>query len=446
MTRRWRFLCTCLLLALSLTGCETLFGKSKSDAPKPKGESERIAVLQNAKQLTIDTSLNGRKPEIAKPISNRDWPQPGGNAAHTQPHVALSDQPKRIWRTDIGAGSSSDYKLLARPVIKDGLIFTMDAKGRIAAFDANKGSRQWRFDTEPKDADHAAIGGGITVGNDRLYATNGYGEVLALNTKDGKLIWRKVVGKPYRAAPMVSGNQVYAISIDNELNALSATTGEILWHHNGIAESATLMGASSPAASEDTIVAAYSSGELFSLRAQNGRVAWTDVLAVPAQVGALPAIADIRGLPVIERGRVYAISHSGRMVAIDLRSGERVWENDIGGVNTPAVSGDTVFILSNDNELMALTRDSGRILWIKALQRLKDPEDRESEPVFWFGPLVAGNKLWLTNSQGHLVGFDPADGRQVTDMDLDSAFYIPPIAANGTLYVLSDDADLYALR
>jgi outer membrane protein assembly factor BamB len=434
-----------LLLSLPLAGCSSLFG-TKAEGPKPTGEGERIAVLQNAKQLTIDPSLSGRKPEIAAPMSNRDWPQPGGNAAHTQPHVALADQPKKIWRTDIGAGSSRDYKLLARPVVKGNAIFTMDARGRVAAFDLKDGSRLWRFDTAPEDSDHAAIGGGVTVSNERVFATNGYGEVLALNAKDGKLLWRKSVGKPYRAAPTISGDLVFAISIDNELNALSASTGEIQWHHNGIAESATLMGASSPAVSGDAVVAAYSSGELFSLRAQNGRVAWADALAVAGQVGALPAIADIRGLPVIERGRVYAISHSGRMVAIDLRSGERVWENDIGGVNTPAVSGDTVFILSNDNELMALTRDGGRIVWIKGLQRLQDPDDRESDPVFWFGPLLAGGKLWLTNSLGHLVGFDPADGQQQTNLDIDDAFYIPPIAANGTLYVLSDDADLYALR
>jgi outer membrane protein assembly factor BamB len=140
------------------------------------------------------------------------------------------------------------------------------------------------------------------------------------------------------------------------------------------------MGASSPAVRGDTVVVAYSSGELFGLRSQNGRVVWSEVLAVPMQQGAVPAIADIRGLPVIETGRVFAISHSGRMISIDERTGERAWEADIGGTNTPCVGGNAVFVVTNDNELVALTRDAGRGIWRPALQKLAKPSDRDSQP------------------------------------------------------------------
>lgn len=434
----------CLLALLALTSCESLFGSSP-DTAKSKDEGKRVAVLESAKKLSADEGLKDSKPSLPPPMLNKDWPQAGGNTAHTLLHPALSAKIEKAWSADIGDGSNGDYRLLAQPVVKDGKVFTLDAQGRVSAFSTDEGDRLWRTDTTPPDHDEA-MGAGLGVAGDTLYVTTGLGEVLALRVADGGIVWRKMLGKPFRAAPTIAEGRVYVVSIENELNALDAATGEVLWHHNGIAESATLMGAAAPAAAGDSVVVAYSSGEIFNLRAQNGRVAWTDVLAVPAQVGALPAIADIRGLPVMDRGRVFAISHSGRMAAIDERTGDRAWEADVGGINTPLVSGDTLFVLSNDSELIALVRDSGRIRWIRELQRREDAEDRDSDPVSWWGPVLAGGRLWLTNSLGHLVAFSPLDGGQVEDHALASSFFIPPVVSDNTLYVVSDGGDLVAVR
>jgi len=437
--------CVLLVLLLSLTACHSLFGKDDADSDKPKDEGKRVSALDVSKKPSADKGVTDFKPNLPTPVANKDWPQAGGSTTHTLPQPALSPNPDVIWRADIGNGTSGYFRLLARPVISGGKVFTLDARGTVSAFSMANGDRAWRFDTTPTDRDEA-MGGGLGITNNRLYVTTGFGEVIALNAADGKVIWRKMIGKPFRADPTIADDRVYVLSIDNELTALSAKDGNVEWHHNGIAESATLMGASSPAVDGDSVVVAYSSGEIFNLRAQNGRVAWTDVLAVPAQVGALPAIADIRGLPVIDRGRVYAVSHSGRMAAIDQRTGDRVWEVDVGGINTPVVAGDAVFILSNDNELMALTRESGRIVWIKELQHLKDPTDRDSTPMFWQGPVLAGGRLWLTNSLGHLVAFDPNDGGQRADIEVADSFFIPPIVANNMMVLVSDDGRVMGLR
>ena len=434
----------CLLL-LSLSGCHSLFGNN-DEVEQGKSEGKRVSVLEISRKPTIDRGLEDFKFALPQAVANRDWAQAGGNQHHNVAHAALAAMPQEVWRSDIGHGSSGYFKLLARPVVSGGKVFTLDARGEVAAFNSGDGEKLWRFDTTPADRDEEAMAGGIGVSGDQVYVTTGFGEVVALKAADGRVAWRKMLGKPFRAAPTLADGRVFVVSIDNELSALSATNGEILWHHNGIAENAALMGASNPAVADDSLVVAYSSGEIFDLRTQNGRVAWTDLLAMPERVGALPAIADIRGLPVIDRGRVFAVSHSGRMAAIDQRTGERVWEADIGGINAPLVSGNVVFVVDNDNNLLALTRDGGRILWIREMQRLKDPEDRDSSPVFWWGPVLAGGRLWLTNSLGNLAAFSPQDGALLGEQELSNAFFTPPIVAGETLYALSDNGKLIALR
>jgi outer membrane protein assembly factor BamB len=362
------------------------------------------------------------------------------------PGVQASAHPEIIWKTSIGDGSSSDFKLLSHPVVSRGVVFTMDAIGTVAAFNAENGNRLWAQETTPKDSEEPAIAGGLAVDRDTVFATTGFGDVYALNAKTGEVKWRKSLQKPLRAAPMVADDRVYVVSIDNDLNALDAETGDVLWHHSGTAENASLMGASSPAAQGDTVVVAYNTGEIYSLRAQNGRPSWTYLLAAPAQVGALPAIADIRGLPVIDKGRVFAISHSGRFAAIDLRSGDRVWENDIGGINTPIVAGDSVFIYGGDSQLIALTRETGRTLWVSPLPKFSDPNDKDSDALVWSGPVLAGEKLWMVNSGGQLASFSSSDGAALSSIDLGSPVYLSPVIVNRTFFVVTDNGKLIALR
>ncbi len=429
------------IMLLSLSGCGSSGDKIGSTV-----KGARVAVMDDNKTIKADSDIQNVKPEIPEITQNQVWPQAGYDTVHVLPNAAIAADPKEIWRIDIGSGSSSDFKILARPVIGNGRIFTMDAKGQIFAVDASKGDKIWSFDTAPENADDPAISGGLGIDGSILYATTGFGEVLALNADKGTVIWRRSLQNPLRAAPTIADGRVYAVSIDNQLSALDAKTGEVLWHHNGISESATLMGASNPAVLDNSVVVAYSSGEIFNLRSENGRVSWSYGLTSTAQIGSLPAIADIRGLPVIDHGRVFAVSHSGRMAAIDLRTGDRSWEIDVGGINTPVSAGNAVFVLSNDDQLIAVQSESGRVMWVADLQHYEDPEDHDSDRVFWTGPVIAGNRLWLTNSLGHLVAFSPTDGSQMADKDLGEASYITPVTANGIMYVVTDDGSLVALR
>lgn len=406
----------------------------------------RIAILDESKTISADKELQGTHPELSGVVNNAAWPQVGYDTAHVMPNASLSEHYKEVWRSDIGDGSNSDYKLLARPVVSQGRIYTMDSRGVVSAFEVTEGDNLWTTDTSPEDHKEDTIGGGVAIEGDTLYATNGFGEVLALSIADGKIKWRHSLMNPVRAAPTIAGGRVYAVTIDNELSTLDAHTGELLWQHRGISESATLMGASSAAVVNDSVIIAYSSGEVYNLRAENGRASWNYALTTTAQVGSLPAIADIRGLPVIDNDRVFAVSHSGRTAAIDHRTGDRDWEVDIGGVNTPVVSGDTLFILSNDSQLVALARETGRVIWSQQLQTLEDPTDKESDRVFWTGPVLADNRLLLVNSLGQLVAFSADNGVQMDLLDIGDPSYVAPIVADKTVYIVTDNGELVALR
>ena len=142
---------------------------------------------------------------------------------------------------------------------------------------------------------------------------------------------------------------------------------------------------------------------------------------------------------------VLAISHSGRMVAIDERRGARAWDIDLGGIEMPWVAGDFVYVVTTDAQVVCVTRRDGRIRWVRQLPRFEDPEDLE-DPIQWVGPVLAGDRLITAGSNGQAMAISPYTGEILGEIELSGAPAVTPVVADNTLYFLIDDATLVALR
>lgn len=435
-------------LGLMLAGCDTVngwFSDFFQETTKSKLTGERISVLSLDRRLEPDPALANVAVALPRPVRNADWPEAGGYPDHAMQHLLLDGKLHRQWRVSLGEGASRYGRVLAQPVVGGGRIFGMDANDVVVALDAESGRQLWSVDLRPAAAVGTAFGGGLALDHDRLYATSGYGQVLALDAATGREVWRQQVSAPVHGSPTVADGRVFAVTVENQLEVLSADDGHRLWTHNGLPETAGLLGGASPAVEGDIVIVPYTSGEIFALRTENGRPLWTDNLATARPLGALETLADIRGRPVIDRGRVYAVSHSGRMVSIDLRTGDRVWEQDIGGTHEPWVAGDYVYVLSNDVDLVCLTRQDGRVRWVRELPRFED-EQKKKDPMRWTGPVLAGDRLIVVASTGEAFSVSPYTGEALGRTEFPDGVFIDPVVANDTLYVLTDDADLIALK
>ncbi len=426
-----------------LSGCSMPDWMGETQDPPIPGE--RISILTLEDKLKADPVIADLAVRLPRPYVNEDWPQRNGHPTHAMHHLAIADAPQLAWRASAGAGSDDLERLMAAPIVANGVIYVFDAKSHVSAWRASDGERIWRYNLTPDGEERGALGGGLAYGGGTLFVTTGYGEVHALEPENGATIWVAQIGVPMRGAPTYDRGKLYALSYDNRLHAINVADGSVQWKHVGIAENAGLIGTASVASQGTLLVVPYSSGEIFALRAANGQVAWSDSLTRVGRLSALSQLGDINGSPVIDRGRVYAVSHAGRMVAIDLRTGERIWDQDIASIQTPWVAGDFIFVLSLDSQVIALSRDSGRIRWVRQLAQFGDPEDRE-DPIQWTGPILAGDRIIVASSEGVVTTISPYSGEVLGHLELPDGVSMPPIVANGTLYFLTDDAELLAYR
>ena len=218
-----------------------------------------------------------------------------------------------------------------------------------------------------------------------------------------------------------------------------------MWTHTGSAVSSSLLGSASPAVGEGVVVVPYTNGNLIAFKVENGRLLWQNSLRSFKRTEVLANLAHIRGRPIIDRGKVFAISHAGLMASYDLNKGRRIWQKEVGGLESPWVAGDYIFILTNDLEIAALSRNSGSIHWVRSLPRYEDIENQEDQ-ITWTGPILVSDRLIVAGSHGKAIAISPYTGRYLGIIDLPDGITVPPVVASGSVYFLADDAELVAYR
>ncbi|GFE75600.1 MULTISPECIES: PQQ-like beta-propeller repeat protein [Novosphingobium] len=430
-----------LALVAGLSGC-----KSNSKGPKTPTVGERVPILSRIESgAKVDPTQEAVSVILPPQQSNAEWAQAGGNAAKSYGHLALAENPTRVWTAQI-AGSTNRARLAAAPVVAEDKLFVMDTEGMVHAFDAKTGGQLWTksFSVSGNNS-NSVFGGGVSYDGGNLYVTTGLGEVAAIKASDGSQLWTKKPGGPLRGSPTIGFNAVYVMTQDNQIFALNAADGNVLWNESASLSQAGVFGVAAPAAGQGTVIAGYSSGELVAYRYENGRQVWSDALArtsISTEVGSL---TDVDADPIIDQGRVYALGQGGRMAAYELVTGQRIWELNLAGISTPMVVGDWVFTLDDHAEILAIARSSGKVRWLTQLARYENEKKRKN-PIFWVGPVLAGGKLWVGNSRGEVGTVDPATGKLTPFVELGDPVSLAPVVANQTLYILDDSGRITAYR
>ncbi|MET0370794.1 MAG: PQQ-binding-like beta-propeller repeat protein [Sphingobium sp.] len=425
-----------------LAGCGIIGGKK--GGPKTPVVGDRVSILSNERGVEVDLTIADTPVSLPEAYVNDQWSQPGGSPSKAMGHLALGGSPSQAWSASI-QGSTPKARLASAPVIVGGKLYVIDAGGDVIAMDAGTGSKLWTTPLPAEGNGAALFGGGVSVVDNRVFASTGVGDVAALDAANGSILWKVRPGGPLRGAPTLANGHVYVMGQDNQVFALNQSDGAVQWTDSGTLQTTGVFGVAAPAAAQGTVIAGYSSGELTAYRYENGRTLWGDALSRTSISTAVATLTDIDANPVIDRGRVFAIGQGGRMASYELLSGQRLWEINIAGISSPWLAGEWVFVVTSDAKLLCVSRATGNIRWISQLQRWQK-EKKKTKAIRWTGPVLAGGRLILVSTHGDLVYVDPASGAVQATVEMDRSMSLSPVVANNMLYILADDGRLTALR
>ena len=278
-----------------------------------------------------------------------------------------------------------------------------------------------------------------------VYAASRSGVVKALNAGDGKEVWSvndgttagqtKVAGDAL-SRPVVSDGVVLIHTSNGQLQALNEADGAIKWTVNLDMPSLSLRGESAPATAFGAAIVGGDNGRVSAVLMQQGQMIWQQRISQATGPTEIDRLSDVDTTPVIVNGVVYALAYNGNLTALDLRSGQIMWKRELGSVNDFIVDGNRIYLVDQNDRVLALTTDGGVTLWTQSdlLHRLL------TSPVLYNGNLVVGD------SEGYLHWINVDDGRFVAQQKVDSSgFLTEPVSADGKLLIQAKDGTLYSI-
>ncbi len=435
---------------LAMVATVVLAGCEKREPILP-GERENIReVLQSeARRAQAEETPVNRAAPISLPavVTNAAWPQRPGTPATRTAHPALSASPALAWSVGIGAGEGRRVRITADPVVAAGRVFTLDAQTRVSAV-STAGETLWATDlTPPNDSPDNASGGGLAYGEGRLFVTSAFGSVTALDPETGAVLWQQDIDAPTTTAPAVYEGLVYVVAGDEVAWVLDAGTGRVRWQVSGTPDIHNVLGGPAPAITGKYAVFAFGAGEVQGTFRKGGLRLWDAQIAGERTGVASARVRDVTGDPLVVGDRVYVGTHSGRMVALSLGSGKRLWTANEGPLNPIWPAGESLFLVSDRNELVRLSTEDGSRIWGQPLPLFtaRKPK-RQAGIVGHYGPVLAGGQLVVASADERLRFFDPVSGRLTRAIALPGGAASNPVVAGGTLYVVSKKGQLLAFR
>ena len=365
-----------ILPILTSCGSSNFFGGDDVDKDRIKGD--RISILKLRKNLVSDPQTLQSNIAIPREKTNSDWLYPGGSLDNALGNISGPDSLNRIWNMKIGTGSTKMSYLISMPIIADGKVFSLSSDSKIQAFDLNKRKKIWANNLAiKKENKREGFGGGLSFQDGVIYASTGFGYLYAFSANSGEMLWELNMRIPSRSSPIVFEDLVFVMTHDNQLYAVNKDQGEVMWTHRGILEPATIFMSTSVAIDSGLVFVPYSSGEIYAIRPLNGSVIWSDSLSRTGSSTSLSEINSITARPIINDGQLFSVSHAGRMVSIDISTGERIWTIDMSSTETPWLSGDWLFVLTSNSELVCVSKRSGKIRWVTQLDQYKNEEKKK---------------------------------------------------------------------
>ena len=323
--------------------------------------------------------------------------------------------PKLLW------SKSVQSRTVAAPIVYDGMVYTLDRKGRLRRF-SPEGDSVLVHDFK------TAIEASFVVEDSILYVGRIDGYVNAFSIARQQVVWDYETLGQISGSPNLVDDQLLVGSYDGCMYTLDNKTGrkkgqfQTGYYINGTA-------------------AVWKNYMMFG-----GCDAWvrvvdiatgtqTDSLELDSYVPASPAILDGVACACDYNGNVYEMtledgkiaSHRKLLVSSNDNDGQ-----DGGVVSMPTLTRTDVYILSGDRYISCINRESGQVRWRKMLRGMTGE----------CSPLVAQDKVLVCTKDGHISIFDSKDGTELWHYEAGEQIIASPAIIGDRFYILTSRGTL----
>lgn len=332
-----------------------------------------------------------------------------------------------LWRRSVNAGA--DY-LNLKPVLQAGRLYVAGGDGQVSALDATTGKTLWRIDLD------IPLSAGPGVGEGLVLLGTSDAEVIALAQENGEIRWRSQVSSEVLATPVAALGRVIVRTLDGKVAGLGVSDGQEQWRYLRDIPVLSLRGISSPVLSGNNVLCGMDGGKLIALDVRSGQPVWESTIAIPLGRSELDRLVDIDADPVVDNGSIYVNAYQGGMAALGEFSGTVLWRRELSSYSRPGVAQNGLYVADDDGAVWAFDSQTGDLLWQHDLFKRRELSDMA----------VLGDFVAVGDYAGYVHFLSRQDGSQAARVRVgSSAIRKGMLSANDVLYVQSDGGQLQAL-
>ena len=347
--------------------------------------------------------------------------------------VALSDitetvKIKELWSVGVGDGQGDGFYRL-QPAISGEVIYAASADGEVVAVDRKRGKTLWEVDLD------LSLSGGVGVYKDVLLLGSSEGLVLKLDANTGEQLWTTMLTGEILSPPQANGKVVVAQTYNGKLQGLDFATGQLLWTYNSKVPVLTIRGTSVPIMENNRVYAGFASGRVLAFDAQTGSIVWDGRVAIPQGRSEIERIVDVDGTMELAGNELYAVSYQGSVVAIDVESGRKIWQQKASSFSGVSLGFGNVYAADEDGTLNAFMRNGEGVRWSQGALGYRQLSR----------PTPVGSYVTVGDFEGYLHVLSQVDGDFVGRVRVDSdGVRADMLSEDGILYVFANDGELVA--
>lgn len=423
---------------------------SCANKDKDYDKEKAISAFAAVDSLKIDESLKNKEISIPKAKKNSSF---NGSLSFYNQEIENFDknfsqknkffsnsktikfEDNNLFYSGFGFFSSADF--VFNPIILEDRIFTLNSSANLISFDLETGKKNWKTKIFKKNSlknySLPKILYKKIAENEIIFAINGINEIAAVNAKNGEIIWQKKISSIPNSSIIADDENIYFTTNDNKLFAIDIKNGDLKWIFSAILLNTAIFGSADPLIYQDKIIAAFSSGEIYLIDKKTGSQIWSQSLNISKAINSDFYLNDIDATPIIKNDIVFAVGNGGLMMAIDAKNGNYIWRKEISTIADYWAAGEFLFLINNENKLMAIEQKTGKIKWLSQLPKQK--KEKKAETKFIYNNVVMiDSKLMISRSDGVLLIASPFDGSIEFEFDIGEKIYHSPIIVGDKIY------------
>ncbi len=334
---------------------------------------------------------------------------------------------KKLWSTSLSKSKQGRFE----PFIQEGVLYAASQSGDVVALNSKTGKVQWRRKLV------STLGSGVGGDAKAVYVSTVDGVIIALNIANGNILWESAASSEVLTPVSAGFDSVVVRSADGRILSLAAATGEEQWSTTYTPPALTLNGYSRPLLLDGGVLVGLDDGRLLALGSEAGNVIWESVISVPSGRSEVERLVDIDGNIRVDDSAIYVVNYQGKLARIEPAKGQILWSVPMSSTAGLAISDKAAVVITDNDEVHAFNKENGQPLWEQSAfigRRLTAPQ------------IVGDDLIVVGDLEGYIHILNSADGRLIGRSRVGKKALFPEIVlAEKNLFIQSSDGTLAAL-